>query len=305
MALSDLIKVTPKGDQTKQSVVDSIINKSVESDIPNVIDNHISTQMNTLFVEEFQRELRKVELWLGNPGTGKTYLAKQVAQRMKDQGVIDDYVVINCHEELTVMSILKTTKTDAEGNWAFILNRVFHMITDKAQKRYLVIFDEFNTLSMSVMKALQPILDDSDGEFDFEEHTYTKNINVQFVLTINHGDIGTSMLPDAIVDRTFKEFFDDVDYDQLSERSGIPTRVIKLIEQVREMFAHLGELPEFHKSVRRLKDIYGLSGKQLKKYIVSELELAHIEWKEAVGASPEFENLIDEFDLIKWKKRRA
>lgn len=261
-----------------------------------------ASDSKNLFVQELGRELRKAELWLSNPGVGKTTLAKNVSEKFLENGQIEDYAIVNCHEELTVMSILKTTRTDEHGNWKFLLNKVFNMLTDATQAPYIVVFDEYNTLPMSVQKSLQPIIDDTEGKFDFEDKEYTKNPNVTFILTMNHRDLGTNMLPDAILDRTFKVFFEDLTNEQLAQRSGVPEHIIETIGKVRKMFEHLADLPEFHKSVRRLKDIKGLTGEQFKNYITSELELAGVEWQQVTKISPEFEALIEEFDKIDWER---
>ncbi len=246
------------------------------------------------------RFLKKVELWFGNPSTGKTTKAKLLAQRLKDDGIIDDFIVINCHEEMTVMSMLKTTKTDENGNWVFEFNKIFNALTDALKKKYLIIYDEFNTLPMSVDKSLQPLLDDTEGEFDFEDKTYEKNPNVQFILTLNHNDIGTTPIPEAIKSRAFPVEFEDLDLQEVSKRSGVPYKIIELMGRIREMFTHLGEVPEFHKDVRQLKNIVGLTKEQFKKYITSILSFHHIEWKEAVAISPEFQNMLDEFEKVRW-----
>lgn len=319
MALSSLIKLATQEVKPQVTTIAKVDADKVEEsvDIIKVISSrNVETKKEVkpvvkvptikkelsknLFMEDFGRDLKRAELWFGNPATGKTFAARRIADAFKEKGFIEDYVVVNCHEEMTVMSILKTTKTDEAGNWKFLLNRTFNVITDNLQKPYIVIFDEFNLLSMSVMKALQPILDDTEGSFEFEDKRYQKNPNVFFIMTMNHKDIGTSTIPDAVLDRTFPKFFKDLTTDLLAERSGVPQKFIELMEKIHRMFAHLGNLPEFHKSVRKLKNIIGLNKEQFKDYIISELELANIEWADVVRISPEFENFIDEFEKIKF-----
>ena len=252
-----------------------------------------------LFVSSLSRHLKPVELWFGDPGTGKTTLARSIFQNLKESGELEDYVVVNAQEELTVMSIFKTTRTDEDGNWKFIHNAFFKMLTDKAQSRYGVIIDEFNTMPMSVMKSLQPIIDDTEGDFVFEEQTYTKNPNVYFIFTMNHNDMGVSQLPVAIKDRVFPKFFDALSDEVLAQRSGVTKELIDKLRRVRQMFSHLGDLPEFHKSVRQLKSLQGADGATVKEYIVAQLALAQIKYEEAIAISPEFHDLIKEFDDVK------
>jgi hypothetical protein len=55
----------------------------------------------------------------------------------------------------------------------------------------------------------------------------------------------------------------------------------------------------FHKSVRQYKYLHSLSKEQFKDYLISQLELAGIEWQEVIAISPEFNNVIEEFDKVK------
>ena len=253
------------------------------------------------YVNAFARPLRKAELFFGNPSTGKTTFAKRLAQHLLDTGAIDDYTVIHAHEEMTVMSMFKTTTTDNEtGAWKFIQNKFFKMLTDELQKRYVVIIDEINTLIMSVLKAFQPIADDTEGTFEFEGQVYRKNPNVFFIATMNHKDVGTSPLPKAIKSRFFPVFFKDLDTTELSKRTQVPAQFLDLLKRVYDMFSPLGDVHEFFNDVRQLKNMVGLSREQFKDFITSHLELANIDWQAAVSVSPEFSNILDEYSNIKW-----
>jgi len=296
-SLTDLLKiVNPEADvQIDQNGI------KVE-DTPKPKKRRADSNKTVLFVPELEggRYLKKVECWFGPPSSGKSTRAENLAKGLKEQGLIEDYAKINCHEDMSVINTLKTTKTTESGNWVFSLNRIFNMLTDSLQKPYLIILDEANLMNMTVAKGFQPLLDDTEGEFDFEDKTYQKNPNVFFILTINHDDLGINPLPQAILSRAYLVEFEEQEISTLSKWSGIPERIIKIMGNVREMFAHLGNLPDFHKDVRQLKYLYGLNGQQFKHYITSILSFHNIQWKEAVAISPEFQNLIDEFDKIKW-----
>lgn len=257
------------------------------------------TSYDNLFVQDFSRDLRKVELWFSNPGVGKSTMSRNLCNMWKTNDVIEDYVWVKCHEDMTVQSLFKTTMTDENGNWKFPFNRMFHALTDKMQKRYVIVFDEFNLLPMSVQKGLQNTLDDTIGDFDFEDKVYEKNPNVSFILNINHRDIGVNQLADAIKDRAFPVFFRDLDNDSLALRTQMPVKFLELLKRIYDMFANLGDLQPFHKSVRHLNMLHGLNKQQFKEYLISQLELAGIEWQEVTAISPEFQNALDEFDNVK------
>lgn len=270
----------------------------LEKPQPTKVEKQAQAQDKNLFVQDFSRELKKAELWFGDPGTGKTTLARRLFEGFKEGGQIDDYMVVNAQEELTVMSLFKTTKTDEDGNWKFIHNEFFKMLTDNSQATYGVIIDEFNTMPMSVMKSLQPIIDDTEGDFVFEDKMYQKNPNIYFIFTLNHNDMGISELPIAIKDRLYPNFFEPLSDEKLAKRSGVDKKVIEKLRKVRQMFSHLGDLPEFHKSVRQLKQLQGANGQQVKDYIIAQLALANIEYEEAINMSAEFEDLLEEFDKL-------
>ncbi len=250
------------------------------------------------FANELNRNLRKFELWFGNPSTGKTTYARKLAQSLKDSGQIDDFIVINSHEDLTVMSLFKTTKTDDNGAWKFLFNRFFQMLTDDAKRRYIIIIDEINTQPMSVLKAQQPILDDTEGSFDFEEKTYAKNPNCFFIATMNHRDVGTSTMPDAIKSRAFPVFFKDLSNEELEKRTSVPATFINILKRIYDMFKDLGQVHPFYNDVRQLKNMLGLSPQAFRDYIVAQLEFANIDYQTVINLSPEFDNLISEYTTM-------
>lgn len=296
---SKVEKVEPKQVMEQEEKEQEIVKQETqEKPKKKVVPNVSEDNEKNLYVSTLERNLKRAELWFGDPGTGKTTLARTMFEEFKSQGLLEDYEVINAQEELTVMSLFKTTKTDENGNWKFIHNKFFKMLTDNSQARYGVIIDEFNTMPMSVMKSLQPIIDDTEGDFTFEEKTYTKNPNVFFIFTLNHNDMGISQIPIAIKDRVYPKYFDKLDVETLSKRSGVKKEIIEKLRRVRNMFEHLGDLPEFHKSVRQLKSLNGANAKQVKDYIISQLALANIDYEEAISISPEFEDLLEEFEKI-------
>ena len=253
------------------------------------------------FMNTFSRHMRKAELFFGNPSTGKTTFAKRLAQTLIDAGGIKDFAVINGHEDMTVMSTLKTTTTDENGVWKFLVNKVFKMLTDELREKYLIIIDEINTLPMSVLKAFQPILDDTEGTFEFDNKTYSKNPNVFFIATMNHKDVGTSPLPKAVKSRFFPVFFKDLNNEELSKRTNVPVDFLDLLKRIYDMFAPMGDVHEFFNDVRQLKNMSGLTTEQFRDYITSHLELSGIEWQNAVAISPEFDNLVAQYGaLSKW-----
>lgn len=261
----------------------------------------VNTNAN-FYVDGLARELRKLELWFGNPGSGKTTMAIALAEKLKEQNKIKDFLIINCHEEMTLQNILKTAKTDDDGKWKFPLNRTFQCMTDQAQENYIIIIDEANLWMPATMKGFQPYLDDTKRSFDFEEITYNKNPNVRFIMTMNHKDIGVSQLPDAIVDRAFPVFFEDLDVKKLSQWTNVPETFIDLLKRIHAMFAHLTpDLTPFYKSVRQLKMLAGLSKETFRHYIISHLELKQVEWEAVIKISPEFDNLINEYEKIVWR----
>jgi midasin (ATPase involved in ribosome maturation) len=174
------------------------------------------------------------------------------------------------------------------------------MLTDELREKYLIIIDEINTLPMSVLKAFQPILDDTEGTFEFDNKTYSKNPNVFFIATMNHKDVGTSPLPKAIKSRFFPVFFKDLDNTELSKRTNVPVEFLDLLKRIYDMFSPMGDVHEFFNDVRQLKNMSGLTTEQFRDYITSHLELSGIEWQNAVAISPEFDNLVAQYSNIKW-----
>jgi nucleoside-triphosphatase THEP1 len=295
--LTDLIR---KASDTEALLVVDEPQQVVETKVaPKVAPKSVrkTKEPQNLFVSDFNRPLRKVEMWFSNPGVGKTTLFRKLGNSWLNNGTIDDFIVVNCHEDLNVQSLFKTTTTQG-SDFVFLFNNLFNAITDNMQKQYLIVFDEFNLLPMSVQKGLQPILDDTIGDFDFENNTFTKNPNINYIITLNHKDIGVNRIADAIIDRVYPVFFKDLSQENVAIRTQFPIDFIRLLERVYNMFAPYGDIDTFHKSVRQLNNLHGLSREQFKEYIISKLEFGGIEWEQVISLSPEFENILDEYENI-------
>jgi hypothetical protein len=97
-------------------------------------------------------------------------------------------------------------------------------------------------------------------------------------------------------------FFKDLDTTELEKRTQVPATFIDTLKRIHQMFAHLGKLHPFFNDVRQLKNINGLTQEQFKEFVIAHLELAQIQWQEAINLSPEFANLVSEFGKISWGK---
>lgn len=157
-------------------------------------------------------DLPRCTIYVGQPDTGKTYRAQQLAQ---DFNV--PHILIMARDNLNLETLLEDF-TLVDGKPVFKESLAIKMLS--GTEPGLIIIDEFNTLLTGVMKTLQPLLDTTSKTFEYKGKVYNKNLNCKFILTLNDKDKGISIIPDAILSRSKIVYFDQPDIATLAKWSG-------------------------------------------------------------------------------------
>jgi hypothetical protein len=155
--------------------------------------------------------LPRVLMFVGQPDTGKTYRAEEIA---KECGV--DMLFKMCRDNLNLETLLEDFKL-VDGKPVFEESLAIKMMSDPEQRRYIITFDEFNTLLTGVMKTFQPIFDDTSTTFEYRGKVYQKNPNCKFIVTLNDKDKGISVVPDAILSRVELRWFEPTDTSTIAK----------------------------------------------------------------------------------------
>ncbi len=187
--------------------------------------------------------LPRVSMFIGQPDTGKTYRALEIA---KDCGVTPLFKM--CRDNLNLETLLEDFKL-VDGKPAFEESIAIKMLsgTDK----HLIILDEFNTLLTGVMKTLQPIFDDTSDTFEYRGAIYKKNMNCKFIVTLNDKDKGISIVPDAILSRSRLRWFTPVTPSTLAQWTNTP---LQWIQDLYQIYKVLGMLNVFgSRQIKMLK----------------------------------------------------
>ena len=158
-------------------------------------------------------ELPRVSMYIGQPDTGKTYQAQQLA---KQCGV--PHIIKMCRDNLNLETLLEDFILQ-DGKPGFNESLALKMMT--GNDRGIIIFDEFNTLLTGVMKTMQPIFDDTSTTFEYRGKVYNKNMNCKFIVTLNDKDKGISIVPDAILSRSHLKWFSPVPTTRLAQWTGV------------------------------------------------------------------------------------
>lgn len=92
---------------------------------------------------------RKYIILQGPPGTGKTYLAEKMAKKMREEGNIQDYEIIQLHSSVTYEDFVEGIKPDTRSNQLVFTEYAgpFLRNVEKAKKLengYLLVIDEIN-----------------------------------------------------------------------------------------------------------------------------------------------------------------
>lgn len=210
--------------------------------------------------------LPRVSIYVGKPDTGKTYSAIKYAE---DLGI--PYLFIMARETLTLETLLQDF-TVIDGKPVFKESLAIKMLSDPDNKPAIIIVDEFNTTPTGIMKTLQPIFDDTSKTFEFNGTIYKKNLNCKFILTLNDRDKGISIIPNAILSRSYVKYFNTIDANTLSKWTGIHIDKVKQYERLYEL---LGLSSIFgSRQLKILKDMHDIN--VIKNHLKGLLSLKNI-----------------------------
>jgi MoxR-like ATPase len=190
-------------------------------------------------------------LYVGNPGTGKTYQARELATLTGRR-----FLRIGFKFGINFESILR--EYDKELGWKY--TEYFGIL--KSKEPAVVLFDEFNIHGVD-QKSFQILLDDGPVIEVFGE-TIEKNPNIQYILAINPQDTQTDPISFAIEDRVVEVYFDLTDREMLGI-TAMPKTRFDIIKWVFQKF----EIPY---SIRTLQKCNLLSKEEFKQHITALLK---------------------------------
>jgi hypothetical protein len=175
-------------------------------------------------VDNLFDRLPRCYMFIGQPDTGKTYHAEQIA---KQCNIIPLFKM--CRDNLNLETLLEDFVLE-EGKPSFKESLAIKMMS--GTEKSIIIFDEFNTLLTGVMKTFQPILDDTSTTFEYRGKVYNKNLNCKFIVTLNDKDKGISIVPDAILSRVLIKQFNPVDLKTISKWTNTKLEYIQLLYDI-------------------------------------------------------------------------
>jgi hypothetical protein len=200
-------------------------------------------------------KLPRVTMYVGQPDTGKTYLAEQVA---KECGIQPLFKM--CRDNLNLETLLEDFKL-VDGKPVFEESLAIKMMT--GTDRHIIIFDEFNTLLTGVMKTFQPIFDDTSTTFEYRGKIYTKNTNCKFIVTLNDKDKGISVVPDAILSRVSIKWFEPVPTSTIARWTNVD---IEWVNNLFNIYKVLGLTNIF--GTRQIKMLVGTTIENINNHLM-------------------------------------
>jgi len=190
-------------------------------------------------------------LYVGNPGTGKTYQARELALATARK-----FLRIGFKFGINFESILR--EYDKELGWKY--TEYYKLLRSK--EAAVVLFDEFNIHGVD-QKSFQILLDDGPVIEVFGE-TIEKNPNIQYILAINPQDTQTDPISFAIEDRVVEVYFDLTDKEMLGI-TAMPKTRFDIVKWTFQKF----EIPY---SIRTLQKCNLLSKEEFKAHITALLK---------------------------------
>lgn len=210
-------------------------------------------------------------LYVGNPGTGKTYQARELATATGRR-----FLRIGFKFGINFESILR--EYDKELGWKY--TEYYKLLRSKEPA--VVLFDEFNIHGVD-QKSFQILLDDGPVIEVFGE-TVEKNPNIQYILAINPQDTQTDPISFAIEDRVVEVYFDLTDKEMLGI-TAMPKTRFDIIKWVFQKF----EIPY---SIRTLQKCNLLSKEEFKQHITALLKRRKEDFDVKIISSVEMEGKL-------------
>lgn len=210
-------------------------------------------------------------LYVGNPGTGKTYQAKELADTTGRK-----FIRIGFKFGINFESILRDY--DKELGWKY--SEFWNVLT--GTEKAVVLFDEFNIHGVD-QKSFQILLDDGPV-IEVFGRTITKNPNIQYILAINPQDTQTDPISFAIEDRVVEVYFDLTDTEMLGI-AAMPKTRFDIVKWVFQKF----EIPY---SIRTLQKCNLLSKEEFKLHITALLKRRKADFDPKIINSVEMEGKL-------------
>lgn len=211
--------------------------------------------------------LPRVSMFIGQPDTGKTYLAFQIA---KDCDIEPLFKM--CRDSLNLETLLEDF-TLVDGKPVFQESLAIKLLS--GTERAIIILDEFNTLLTGVMKTLQPIFDDTSTTFEYRGKVYQKNMNCKFIVTLNDKDKGISIVPDAILSRSRLRWFSPVPPTTLANWTNTP---LQWVQELHKIYKVLGMLNVFGtRQIKMLKQ--ATSTEEIKNHLYGLCMMKNVDAK--------------------------
>lgn len=190
-------------------------------------------------------------LYVGNPGTGKTYTARELAVATGRK-----FLRIGFKYGINFESILR--EYDKDLGWK--MTEFYNLLV--SQEHAVVLLDEFNIHGVD-QKSFQILLDDQ-AQIEVFGQTITKNPNIQYILAINPQDTQTDPISFAIEDRCVEVYFSLTD-KAMQGITAIPQNRFDVIKWVYQKF----EIPY---SIRTLQKCNMLSLEEFKSHVAALLK---------------------------------
>lgn len=216
-------------------------------------------------VEEFD-SLPRVSMFIGQPDTGKTYEAFNIAKRC---GVTPLFKM--CNEDMNLETFMKDFKL-VNGQPAFDETLAIQKLS--GTEREIIIMDEWNTMTTGAMKTMQPLLDDTSPEFEFNGKIYKKNMNCKFIITLNDKDKGISVIPDAILSRCLLRWFEPVPTSTIARWTGVD---VARVNKLYQLYKICGLVSVF--GTRQVKMLANTSLQDIKLHLYGLCQMKNIDSK--------------------------